>query len=256
MIAAGGSNQPPRSPDSPHSPETIDPTVLVRVLARARSVPGAVVVFDLDSTLLDNRPRQARILRELGAARGIPALAGARPEHWQDWSIQRAMANAGLSPAEVARWADEAKQFWRDRFFTSEYCRDDDAIAGARDYLAAVAAAGATIAYCTGRHEPMRGGTVDSFVRLGFPLPGPRVQLLMKPVFELSDDDWKAEAYARLRQLGPVVGVFDNEPTHVNGYRAAFAEATVVHLATDDSGRPVPLAAGIVGIRDFVLPAQ
>ena len=217
-------------------------------------MPGAVVVFDLDSTLLDNRPRQARILREFGAARGLPALAAARPEHWQDWSIQRAMANAGLAPAEVGRFAEDAKQFWRERFFTSEYCRDDAPIAGALDYLAAVAAAGATIAYCTGRHEAMRAGTVDSFARLGYPVPGSRVHLLMKPVFELSDDDWKAEAYARLRELGPVVGVFDNEPTHVNGYRAAFPDATVVHLLTDDSGRPVPLAPGIPSVRDFVLP--
>jgi hypothetical protein len=236
---------------SARNPLTYDPTVLERVLARVRALPDAVVVFDLDSTLLDNKPRQARILREFGAAHGIPALAAARTEHWVDWSITHAMANAGLDADEVARWGEQAKQFWRERFFTSEYCRDDEPIAGAKDYLAAITAAGGFIAYCTGRHEPMRAGTVDNFTRLGYPLPGPRVQLLMKPVFELSDDDWKTEAYARLKQLGGVVGVFDNEPTHINGYRAGFPEATVVHLATDDSGRPVPLAEGVVSIRDF-----
>jgi hypothetical protein len=230
---------------------TLDPTVLARILDRVTRLPGAVVVFDLDSTLLDNRPRQARILREFGAARGIPALAEARTEHWVDWSIQRAMANAGMSPDEVSRWAEDAKVFWRERFFTSEYCRDDAAIAGAREYLEAVRAAGGFVAYCTGRHEPMRGGTVDSFERLKFPTPGDGVQLLMKPVFELSDDDWKVEAYARLKQLGPVVAAFDNEPTHINGYRGGFPEATVVHMATDDSGRPVTLADGIVSIKDF-----
>ena len=236
---------------SARQPLTYDPTVLERVLSRVAAVPGAVVVFDLDSTLLDNKPRQARILREFGVAHGIAALAAARPDHWVDWSITRAMANAGLGSDEVARWAEAAKQFWRERFFTSEYCRDDEPIAGAREYLAAVAAAGAVIASCTGRHEPMRAGTVESFARLGFPVPGARVQLLMKPVFELSDDDWKLEAYARLRQLGGVVAVFDNEPTHVNGYRAGFPDATVVHLATDDSGRPVALADGVVSIHDF-----
>jgi FMN phosphatase YigB (HAD superfamily) len=236
---------------SARSTLTYDATVLERVLARARALPGALVVFDLDSTLLDNKPRQTRILREFGVAHGIPQLAATRNEHWVDWSIAHAMANTGLPAAEVDRWAEEAKQYWRERFFTSEYCRDDDAIAGAKDYLAAVADAGAFIAYCTGRHEPMRAGSVESFQRLGFPVPGPRVELLMKPVFELSDDDWKAEAYARLRQLGGVVAVFDNEPTHVNGYRAAFPDATVVHLATDDSGRPVTLSDGIVSIKDF-----
>jgi hypothetical protein len=236
---------------SARNPLTYDSTVLERVLARVRAVPGTVVVFDLDSTLLDNKPRQARILREFGVAHGIAQLAATKNEHWVDWSITHAMANTGLPADEVERWVEPAKQFWRDRFFTSEYCRDDEAIAGARDYLAAVADAGAVVAYCTGRHEPMRAGTVESFVRLGFPVPGARVQLLMKPVFELPDDDWKTEAYARLRQIGSVVGVFDNEPTHVNGYRAGFPDATVVHLATDDSGRPVPLSAGIVSIRDF-----
>jgi hypothetical protein len=236
---------------SARNPLIYDPTVLERVLARVRAMPGAVVVFDLDSTVLDNKPRQARILREFGAAHGIDKLMQARTGHWVDWSITHAMANAGLSDDEVARWADAAKQFWRERFFTSEYCRDDEAIAGARDYLAAVAATGGVIAYCTGRHEPMRGGTVENFARLGYPLPGARVQLLMKPVFELSDDDWKVEAFARLKQLGGVVAVFDNEPTHVNGYRTGFPDAIVVHLATDDSGRPVTLAPGVVSIRDF-----
>ncbi len=238
---------------SARNPLTYDPTVLERVLARLRTQPGGVVVFDLDSTLLDNKPRQARILREFGQAHGIAALAAARPEHWVDWSIQRAMANAGLDARDVARWAEAAKQFWRERFFTSEYCRDDEPIAGARDYLAAVVEARAVVAYCTGRHEPMRAGTVDNFARLGYPMPSSRVQLLMKPVFELSDDDWKVEAYDRLRALGPVIAAFDNEPTHINGYRAAFPDATIVHLATDDSGRPVTLARGIVSIGSFIL---
>ena len=229
----------------------LDHTVLDRVLERVRALPGSVVVFDLDSTVLDNRPRQARILREFGAAHGIAALAAAAPRHWSDWSITHAMRNVGLGSDEIARWGDEAKLYWRDRFFTSEYCRDDEPIAGARTYLESILAAGGIIAYCTGRHEAMRAGTVDNFARLGYPLPGARVQLLMKPVFELSDDDWKTEAYARLKQLGGVVAVFDNEPTHVNGYRAGFPEATVVHLATDDSGRPVPLAEGVVSIKDF-----
>jgi hypothetical protein len=231
----------------------LDPTAPSRVLARVRAVPGSVVVFDLDSTLLDNRPRQARILREFGAAHGVPELAAARPEHWIDWSLTRAMLAAGLAATEVERLAEDAKLFWRERFFTSEYCRDDDAIPGAREYLAAVIAAGGQIAFCTGRHEAMRAGTVESFGRLGFPVPdSARVHLLMKPVFELGDDDWKTEAYIHLRALGPVVAAFDNEPTHVNGYRAGFPDAIAVHLDTDHSGRAVVLSDGIVSIKDFV----
>jgi haloacid dehalogenase-like hydrolase len=230
----------------------IDPTVLERTLARARAAgAGGVVVFDLDSTLLDNRPRQALILVEFGRAHGLPALEGARAEHWQGWSIQRAMANAGLTADEVARWAEPAKQFWRERFFTSEYCRHDDPVAGAVAFVREVRARGAQVAYCTGRHEAMRAGTIECFQRVGLPVPDGLVQLLMKPTFEQTDDDWKAMAYERLRALGDVLAVFDNEPTHVNGYRAAFPKALVVHLATDDSGRPVALSDGIASIHDF-----
>jgi beta-phosphoglucomutase-like phosphatase (HAD superfamily) len=233
----------------------LDPAVLERTLARARSLGGrAVVVFDLDSTLLDNRPRQAVILAEFGRARGIPELAAVRPEHWESWDIRRAMENAGLPPVEVERVAEDAKAWWRERFFTSEYCKLDEAIPGARDFVFAVQQSGAQVAYCTGRHEAMRAGTEECFRRLGFPVPGAAVHLLMKPNFEISDDAWKESAYDRLNALGEVVAVFDNEPTHVNGYRAAFPDALVVHLATDDSGRPVPLADGILSVRDFRKP--
>ncbi len=231
----------------------LDPSVLDDTLRRARAAgSGGVVVFDLDSTLLDNRPRQAAILAEFGRAHGLAALAAARPEHWDSWDIRRAMAHAGLADAEVERWAEQAKDYWREKFFTSEYCALDEAVPGARDFAAAVREHGAQIAYCTGRHEPMRAGTVACFTRLGFPLPGPFVHLLMKPRFELSDDDWKDSAYHTLRTLGDVLAVFDNEPTHVNGYRAAFPKALTVHLATDDSGRPVPLADGIPSVKNFL----
>ena len=231
---------------------SLDPSVLSRTLESARAQEGGVVVFDLDSTLLDNRPRQALILREFGAARGVAPLIGARPEHWESWDIKHAMHNAGLSHDEVERWAEDAKTWWRDRFFTSEYCEIDEPIPGALEFVAAIARTGATIVYCTGRHEAMRSGTVACFTRLGFPVPGPSVQLLMKPTFEQPDDDWKAAAYARLRALGTVVAAFDNEPTHVNGYHGAFPDALCVHLATDDSGRPVPLSPNIPSIQNFL----
>src|SRR5690242_4227595 len=92
----------------------LDPTILAKVLTKAREVKGAVVVFDLDSTLLDNRPRQAQILREFGAAHGVAALAAARPEHWDSWDLKRAMLNTGAAPADVERLVEEGKRFWKE----------------------------------------------------------------------------------------------------------------------------------------------
>jgi hypothetical protein len=205
-----------------------------------------VVIFDLDSTLLDNRPRQARILRELGDEHHLPALQAARPEHVDSWDLTRAMRNAGFADAE--KWAQVARRFWRRRFFTSEYCAGDEAIEGAVAYVRSVHG---LVVYCTGRHEEMRKGTLASLERLGFPLPGERVKLLMKPTSNIHDDDYKISACEEIRSFGNVLAAFDNEPTHANIYRRAFPDAQVVHLATDHSGRPVELLPGIVSIPHF-----
>ena len=229
--------------------------VLEQALARVRAgAPTGVAVFDLDSTLLDNRPRQARILREYGALHAIAALAGHGPDQWSSWDLAQAMRASGCDEATIAAHAAPAKAYWREHFFTSEYCRDDRAIPGAIEFVKEVAAAGARVAYVTGRHVAMGEGTLDCFRRLGFPLPdgdGGRIHLLLKPTFDVHDDAWKEEAYARLDRLGRVVAAFDNEPTHINGYAARFPGALCVHLATDDSGRPVALAPGVPSIANF-----
>ncbi len=230
----------------------LDPSVLARTLERCEKAGSqGVVVFDLDSTLLNNRPRQARILREFGKARGLAALEKAQAHHWQGWDMRRAMANVGLESSEIEQFADEAKAFWRERFFTSEYCVEDEAILGAVDFVGAVAERGAQIAYVTGRHEAMRSGTLANFSRHRFVLPGERTHLLMKPTFEISDDTWKEMAYEQLRALGRVLAAFDNEPTHINGYGQAFPDALAVHLDTDHSGRDVALLPGVVSVKNF-----
>lgn len=214
---------------------------------------GAVIVFDLDSTLLDNRPRQARIMREYGQKFGLEALSGSIESHWKNgWDPGEAMANAGLEADVIAAHADGFKEFWRARFFTSEYCAIDRPLRGAAGYVRRVADTGARVCYVTGRHEEMRAGTLESFPPAGFPMPdGDVVQLLMKPTLDEDDDDYKARTYQQLRGIGQVIAAFDNEPTHINGYHRAFADATCVHLATDCSPRAVPVAEGIASIRHF-----
>jgi hypothetical protein len=231
------------------------PELLGRVLEAARTGgPSSVVLFDLDSTLLDNRPRQARIFREFGAARGIAALANAAPTHWNGWDLRVPLHALGVSEADVQALYPEVKEFWRSRFFTSEYCRDDVGIRGAAAFVSAIARGGAQVLYLTGRHEGMRAGTVYALGRNGFPVPpgnGTPVHLLMKPALEESDDLFKAAAHARVRELGRVIAAFDNEPLHANDLAASFPEATVVRLTTDHSGRDVALAKGILEIPDF-----
>jgi hypothetical protein len=225
------------------------------ILEEARSLGAqAVLAFDLDSTLFDNRPRQARILREFGLARSVEALLACEPHHWDSgWDMRAAMRNCGVPDPQVERLFEDARHFWGERFFTSDYCVDDVAIEGAAAFTHAVVGTGAQLAYVTGRHEGMRAGTVECMRRHGLVVPGERVHLLMKPGAFDNDDAFKREAHARLGTLGRVIAAFDNEPTHANDYRRKFPEATVVHLATDHSGRPVALLDGIISVPHFGL---
>jgi len=239
-------------PTVPRALPSDQESILGAVLSRARETAGAVVLFDLDSTILDNRPRQARILHDYGEQAGVPALRDARPEHWEGWDLEVALANAGLSPAEVAAHAGPALRFWRERFFTSAYCRLDVPVPGAAGFVAALAEAGARIAYVTGRPERMREGTMEAFATHGFPLPdGRRADLLMNPDADLLDDAWKEIACRRVDGFGEVVAAFDNEPVHVNLYARAWPRALVVHLDTDHSGRAVEVLPTVPSVRDL-----
>lgn len=224
------------------------------VLERARSLGAqGVLAFDLDSTLLNNSPRNARIFREYGQARAQRQLGACQPHHWvSGFDMRGAMRNCGLSAQEVDALYPEVRAFWMERFFTSDYCVEDVATEGAAAFTHAAQATGAQLAYITGRHEGMRAGTVECMRRNGFVLPDEaRVHLWMKPALRDDDDAFKRSAHARLGQLGTLVAAFDNEPTHANDYLRRFPDAHVIHLATDHSGRPVVLLEAIVSVPHF-----
>jgi putative acid phosphatase of HAD superfamily subfamily IIIB len=210
--------------------------------------------FDLDSTLLLNKVRQARIVGEYGLAHGDDRLARCTVEAIVSWDLRDTARLCGLTPAEAEETAPAMKEFWLERFFTSEYCKDDTPVAGARDFLHKVKNLGGEILYITGRPQEMREGTLESFRRAGFPLPdGAQVQLWLKPKLADDDDAWKDLCHRRLQSLGALACAFDNEPMHVNAYKRAFPDAVVVHLDTDHSRRPVEVLADIPSIHDFVL---
>jgi len=224
--------------------------ILAEALARARAAGAAgVLVFDLDSTLLDNRPRQASLLSAYGAQAGEPRLAACRPEHWRGWDAAAPMRAVGLSPDDVARHMLPYRRWWLARFFTSEACALDEPLPGAAAFLASVREAGAQVAYVTGRPEEMGAGTLAAFARARFPMPdGRAVHLLMRPPEFDGDDAWKEAAVARVAGLGRPEAAFDNEPLHVNGYARAWPDALVVHLDTDHSGRPIPVLERVPSI--------
>lgn len=228
--------------------------ILKAALDAIRRSRGGLAAFDLDSTLLSNKGRQARILREFGAERGDDRLKACPPEAIVSWDLRDSMRLCGLSETEANALYPDAKQFWRDRFFTSEYCKDDVPVPGSADFLRSVLGRGGRILYLTGRHAEMGPGTLESFRRAGFPMPGVGpVELWLKPAFADDDDAFKALSHAKLSGNGGVAAAFDNEPTHVNAYKTAFPDAYVVHLDTDHSGRPVEVLPSIPSVADFTM---
>jgi hypothetical protein len=238
----------------PRARRADQPAILTAALRRARAAaPRGVAVLDLDSTLLDNRPRQAAILREYGRTARLDALASAGPWHLEGWDLRAAMRNTGLPGALVRLHEEGLRRHWEGRFFTSELCRHDVPVPGAAAFVRALRAAGARIAYVTGRPAAMEPGTLEVLERFGFPLPDDRTWLLMKPGEALRDDAWKAIASDAVGALGPVTLALDNEPAHVNAYALAWPRALVIHVDTDHSGRPIEVDPAIPSVADLRL---
>jgi len=241
------------SPDSITGARALTPasssSVLHQIISECKH---RIVMFDLDSTLIDNRTRNARIMREFGALNNIAILGNAKPEHWHDWSVQNAMSNIGLSALAIESIVEPFNEFWTERFFTSHYCKYDTEVTGAVNFVTDVQRSGGIIRYLTGRHEAMRTGTLNSLRSLGFPVPeSDDVALIMKPEQSIPDDEYKQQALVQFDTKSGILAAFDNEPEHINSYRVAFPKATCIHLQTDHSLYPARLLGGIVSIADF-----
>jgi hypothetical protein len=233
--------------------------VLGRVLADAERLGArAVLAFDLDSTLLDNRPRQAALVQRFAKERGgAEALANFEVRHLHTgFDMREALLRQGLGAEEALLFLADFRPYWREHFFTSAACRADVPVRGAAEYVRRAFATGAQLAYVTARPEAMRPGTLETLGRHRFPPPGERVALWMKDVPDVSDEDFKRSTHLLLSSRGQLLAAFDNEPSHANDFRASFPEATVVLLATGHSGRVSRLAEGIVAVPHFAFDAK
>lgn len=213
------------SPRSKRTYERLSPleqrALLGRIVDRCRTpsdVP-AVVVFDLDGTLLDNRPRTLAILRDF-----VRATAGLAPDVHerveaatvQDVPYLLTDTLHGLGVTDAATVA-KAEAFWRMRFFADDYLRRDIPLPGAVHFVRACHQAGAVVVYLTGRDLPLMGvGTFRSLRDCGFPLGVAGIELVLKPDAAMPDEAFKRFAKPSLRRLGEVVAAFDNEPANCN----------------------------------------
>jgi hypothetical protein len=217
--------------------------ILERIREHATKNP-AVVVFDLDGTLMDNRPRVVAILHELA-------------EHWRAKHPEASARCSRAAPDDIvygfienlrklgvegSTLHEEGLAFWKARFFADPHVKHDVEVSGARTYAKACHEAGAVVVYLTGRDLPnMALGSFASLRDLGFPIGRVGTELVVKPTFEMPDVDFKRSVLPELRRVGSVVAAFDNEPANVNLFIDAFPACAGVFLDTQYAPNPPPL---------------
>lgn len=227
--------------------------VLEAVTARAAGLPRAVVVLDLDSTLIDTGPRHLAILRAYGAATGHDVASVL------DWYAQRPVG-WGLTPGfEACGWSDADQatfhRFWGERFFDGESCRHDEAVPGAVAFVRRIVEQGGIAYYLTARPAPTMGeATVGTLRALGFPILRGRAVLHLKPSPHLSDHRFKRGALQEPATLGEVVATFENEPAHAHAFQATWPAAMHFLVGSVRSPDAPPPDGGLIAIPDLHVP--
>lgn len=212
------------------------------------------IVFDLDSTLYDDRLRTLRILHEYAYAN-----ATTRPEFLKV-ALAMGIADMPYRVVDAVRamgFADrglltEIQAYWTARFFTSDYVSFDLPTPGAAQAMRLLMDAGALAICLTGRAAaPMLGGTMATLQRDGLPVGTADCRLILKPATKQSDERYKSEVVARLQISGPVIAAFDNEPGICNMIQQACPEAVVFHVATTWTTDAPQLDPRVQVIADF-----
>ncbi|WP_437742442.1 HAD family hydrolase [Sorangium sp. So ce1504] len=224
--------------------------------AADRSEGPPVIVFDLDGTLMDNRPRVVAILHELAEEwrRKHPYAAALLERASPDGIVYGFQDNLRQLGVHDEALHLHAFDFWRARFFNDPHIRHDVEVPGASQYARDCHAAGATLVYLTGRDLPkMALGSFASLRDLGFPIGVIGTELVVKPRFEMPDTEFKRSVAPQLSRLGRVIAVFDNEAANCNLLLGCHPRCTAVFLDTQCAPDPPPLDARVRVIHTFEL---
>ena len=230
--------------------------ILDRVHVKTKRQASSVVIFDLDGTLYDNRPRTMYILRQVADQfyDQMPQLVNAVESGVinnldnYEYGLEDSMARLGVTDENEIKLA---KAEWSKRFFTDDYQQYDVPLPGAKKYVCDVYEAGATVIYLTGRDVNMLVGLTQTLRMCGFPVGVVGTMTMTKKDFNQDDGVFKDAVAAYLDRLGEVVGIFENEPATSNLFQKNFPGATSMFLLTQHRPDAPALDEGIIPIRDF-----
>ncbi len=258
MSMSSPTTQRPVHKAYPRLPEHKQGELLEGIVRRAQHEPGSgsppVVVFDLDGTLMDNRPRSCAILHELGGLWETrhPEIANRLRNVTPDalaYLVSDSMRMLGIVAEDLVL---EAEGYWRSRFFRDEHLVHDVAIDGAVEFARDCYDAGASLVYLTGRDLPHMGlGTFRSLRDLGFPIGVAGTQVILKPNADMPDEAFKRLVAPDLRRIGHVLAAFDNEPGNCNAFLEAYPDCASVMVDTQHMPGAPSLTTGVHVIATF-----
>ncbi len=222
-------------------------------LGRFQGPRTPVVVFDLDSTLIDTSPRHLAILDDFIAAgfggSDLSKVCDRLHEQGVSWSLVDEVRRAGIQDQALLK---ALADFWSHRFFSPEYMSRDRPVPGAATFVLECRAVGAWCYYLTARVEAeTRAVTRATLRRFGFPLES-GVTLHMKPARTVGDHRFKESAMAQVVARGYLVAVFDNDPVNINAFQRRFPGAVCVLVGNARPPDAPPVSDGVLWIPDFI----
>ncbi len=197
--------------------------------------PEALVLFDIDSTIMNTAPRNYAILeeaaREFEFLRGITGEVNLEHMGWNICDDVKSVRN--LSKEQI----DCLYDFWEKRFFFDPWIGYDIPYEGVRELLHWLHQQ-CRIVYLTGRDsEYMEDGTISSFIEHKLP-NDEKTTFLFKPSKDIPDLSFKQEAFEYIRKLGRVVLAIENEPANANAMHKAFPDAVIGLIQTITAPNP------------------
>jgi hypothetical protein len=214
-----------------------------------------IVVFGLDGTLFETRPRTLQILFEFADSveNEAPAVAASlrRLEH----GMIRRLLRDTLREVGVVQPAHRPghHQLLVHTLPRLGLLGARHPEPGAAEFASQVHRAGGGVVYLSARDIPsMLIGSVVALRDHGFPIAEPGVQLAFKPDATLSDEAHKREMLPELARGGEVVAVFDSDPAVCAMAYGYFPDALVGLMDTWEL-EPPPPESGLSHVRDFRL---
>jgi hypothetical protein len=222
--------------------------VLEAARAARQAGRGAVVVMDLDETVVDSTPRRWAASRDVAQVLcGTGALSAPACETALSLNLSEIyrLANSYDSAALARRlgfdprareWDLIASEMLK-AYLSGRYEQWDQPVPGSNAYVHELRQAGARVYFVSSRFDDVqRASTLASLRALGFVGEGPAQaderDVVLRPR-AMSSIEFKRWAFGRIKVESAgarVVGAFENEPENIQAMKAAFPGARLVFV--------------------------